>query len=87
MDLESLDINTTNIGKDYKEHSVFNQLDDFIRFYDSLSYTTMGFISGGVIGVLNLNTHVFTSIKGTLDSIKLVLSNGRIVSYPFLGQS
>lgn len=78
MDLESLDFNTTNLGKDYKEHSVFNQLDDFISFYDSLSYTTMGFMSGGVIGVINLNTHVFTSIKGTLDSIKLVLSNGRI---------
>lgn len=56
MDLESLDFDTTNLGKDYKEHSVFNQLDDFISFYDSLSYTTMGFISGGVIDVINLNT-------------------------------
>ena len=31
-----------------------------------------------MIGVINLNTHVFTSIKGTIDSIKLVLNNGRI---------
>jgi len=67
-----------NFGKEYTEHCVFNQLSDFISFYDTLSYTTMGFVSSGVIGVINLNTHVFSSIKGTLDSIELVLTNGRI---------
>ena len=78
MDLSSLDIHIPNLGKDYKKHHIFSQLDDLIDFYNTLSYTTMGFISGGVTGVINLNTHVFTSVKGTLDSIKLVLNNGRI---------
>jgi len=78
MDLSSIDNTSPNLGKDFTEHSVFGQLNDFISFYDTLSYTTMGFVSSGVIGVINLNTYVFSSIKGTLDSIKLVLSNGRI---------
>ncbi len=78
MDFSSLDIHAPNLDKDFTKHRVFAQLDDLMSFYDSLSNTTMGFISSGVIGVINLNTHVFTSIKGTLDSIKLVLSNGRI---------
>jgi hypothetical protein len=78
MDLSSIDITSPNLGKEYTEHYVFSQLNDFISFYDTLSYTTMGFVSSGVIGVINLNTYVFTSIKGTLDSIKLVLTHGRI---------
>lgn len=78
MDLSSLDIHAPKLGKDYKEHIIFNQLKELIDFYDTLSITTMGFVTGGVIGVANLNTHVFTSIKGTIDSIQLVLNNGRI---------
>lgn len=78
MDLSSLDIHAPKLGKDYKEHIIFNQLKELIDFYDTLSITTMGFVTGGVIGVANLNTHVFTSIKGTIDSIKLILKNGRI---------
>lgn len=78
MDLSLLNINSPNLGKDFTDHRVFNQLDDSISFYDALSYSTMDFVSSGVIGVINLNTLVFTSIKGTLDSIKLILSNGRI---------
>jgi hypothetical protein len=78
MDLSSININVPNFGKDFTGHHVFNQLDDLINFYEALPYTTMDFVSSGVNGVINLNTHVFTSIKGTLDSIKLVLNNGRI---------
>lgn len=78
MDLSTLGNNTHNLDNEFTKHCVFNQLADYIDFYDMLSYTTMGFASTGVIGVINLNTHVFSSIKGTVDSIKLVLSNGRI---------
>ena len=78
MDLSSLDIHAPNFDKDFTQHEIFSQLDDLINFYDMLSFSTMGFISSGLIGVINLNTHVFTSIKGTIDSIKLVLNNGRI---------
>ena len=44
MDLSLIDITSPNLGKDFIEHNVFNQLDDLISFYDTLSYTTMGFV-------------------------------------------
>lgn len=78
MELSSLDSNAHNLDEKFTEHNVFSQLSDYIDFYNSLSFTTMGFVSSGVVGVVNLNTHVFSSIKGTVNSIKLVLSNGRI---------
>lgn len=45
MDLSSLNINSFNLGKNFTDHRVFNQLDDLISFYDALSYTTMDFVS------------------------------------------
>mgnify|MGYP007049901283 CR=1 FL=1 len=58
MDLSSVDITSPNLGKEYTLHSVFDQLSDFINFYDMLSYTTMAFVSSGVIGVINLNKYL-----------------------------
>lgn len=66
------------LGKEYTDHKVFRQLSEFADFYDSLAYTTMGFMSQGTKAILNLNTYVFSSIKGTLDSIREILSKGRI---------
>lgn len=66
------------LGKDYTEHKVFEQLSEFCEFYDSLAFTTMRFMSQGTKAVLNLDTYVFSSIKGTLESITEILSNGRI---------
>lgn len=34
MELSSLDINAPNLGKDFTDHRVFNQLDDLMNFYD-----------------------------------------------------
>jgi hypothetical protein len=66
------------LGKEYTDHKVFGQLSEFADFYDSLARTTSGFMSQGTKAILNLDTYVFSSIKGTLDSMKEILSNGRI---------
>jgi hypothetical protein len=66
------------LEKEYLEHSVFQQLKELIKFYDALSYTTMGFISQGTEAILNLDTYVFSSMSGTLESIHNVLFMGRI---------
>ena len=66
------------LGKEYTDHKVFRQLSEFADFYDSLAHATMGFISQGTKAILNLDTYVFSSVKGTLESIKLTLLNGRI---------
>lgn len=65
------------LGKEYLEHDVFRQLTELADFYDSISYSTMLFINPGTKAV-NLNTYVFTSMKGTLESIHDVLKRGRI---------
>ncbi|WP_247234265.1 hypothetical protein [Telluribacter sp. SYSU D00476] len=66
------------LGKEYSSHEVFGQLSEFADFYASLAHTTMWFISQGTKSIANLDTYVFSSIKGTLESIKEILSNGRI---------
>lgn len=76
MDFDSLPKH--NLEKEYLEHTVFGQLTELIDFYDALSNSTMGFISQGTKGLTNLDTYVFTSISGTLSSIKDTLFNGRL---------
>jgi hypothetical protein len=66
------------LGKEYSSHIVFSQLYDLSLFYDNLAYTTMIFMSKGTKSILNLDTHVFTSLRGTLDSIRELLIKGRI---------
>ena len=76
MDLDSLPKH--NLENEYLEHIVFEQLAEFSDFYESLSNTTMGFLSQGTKAIFNLDTYVFTSISGTVESIKQILYSGRL---------
>jgi len=62
----------------YKNHHVFEQLSKYAEFYKSLSFSIMGFISQGTKSALNIDTHVYSSIQGSLESIKDILIQGRI---------
>lgn len=66
------------LDKEYLDHDVFGQLTDFVEFYNSLSFTTVNFLSQGTKANFSLDTYVFSSIKGTLESIKEILLNGRV---------
>jgi hypothetical protein len=76
MDLDSLPKH--NLEKEYLEHAVFGELTEFVGFYEALSNTIMGFVSQGTKAIFNLDTYVFTSISGTVESIKEVLYSGRL---------
>lgn len=65
-------------NKSYSEHKVFNQLTDYSDFYESLSDRIMGWMTPGTNAVINLDTYVYSSIRGTLESIKDILKRGRI---------
>lgn len=65
------------LNNDYQEHIIFKQLDEFSNFYKSLSFSTMRFVTIGTKAI-NLDTYVFSSIQGTLDSIKEILLKGRV---------
>jgi hypothetical protein len=64
--------------KTYTEHPVFEQLTKFAEFYQSLGYSIMSFVSMGTRAVINIDTYVYSSIQGTLESISDVLQKGHI---------
>ncbi len=64
--------------KEYKEHKVFCTLDKMINFYKLLSFSVFSFLSHGVETLSGIDTYMFSSIQGTLESIKMILQNGRI---------
>lgn len=66
------------LGKEYTEHNVFDELKSYSDFYDSLSFSIMGWASLGTNAILNLDTYAYSSIKGTIDSICEILGKGRI---------
>ncbi len=60
------------------EHPVFEQLSKYSEFYGYLAFSMMSFVSMGTQSVLNIDTYVYPSMQGTLDSIKDILIKGRI---------
>ncbi len=73
----SKQINCT-LSKEYKEHKIFCELNRYSEFYNSLGYSTFSWLSLGTEGVLNFDNYIFSSMKGTLESIKLILKHGKI---------
>jgi hypothetical protein len=66
------------MDKAYIEHPVFNQLAEYADFYEDLSTIVMGWITQGTTSLINIDTYVYSSIQGTLESIKDILIKGRI---------
>lgn len=67
-----------NLGKEYLAHKVFGQLTEYIDFYKSLSFSIMSWISAGTKAITNIDTYVYSSMQGTLESINHILLKGRI---------
>ena len=65
-------------GNDYNEHKIFEQLQYISDFYNSLAFSIMSWSSQGTMALLNLDTYAYSSIKGTIESIKEILKKGRI---------
>lgn len=66
-----------------KKHACFGLLNECIKFYDSLSYSTFGYITGGITVKIekmpvNLDSDIFLSISGSMKSIKRNLYGGQI---------
>ena len=67
-----------NLSKAYLEHNIFKQLLEYSEFYKNLSFSIMKFISTGTGSLINIDTYFYSSVQGTLESINLILSKGRI---------
>jgi len=66
------------LGKDYLNHKVFKRLREYSKFYDQLGFGVMGFITTGTGSVINIDTYVYSSMQGTIDSMWSVLRKGQI---------
>ena len=62
----------------YLKHKVFDDLKYMKEFYDSISMSCFSFVATGTHGITNYASYVYSAIEGTLDSITILLENGRI---------
>lgn len=66
------------MSETYLKHKVFDDLKYMMEFYDSISMGCYRFIAMGLSGGANYASYVYLSIEGTLDSISILLTQGRI---------
>lgn len=72
MDIEQ------RMPESYLKHKVFDALKYMMEFYDSISMSCFSFVASGTHGITNYASYVYTAIEGTLDSISILLTKGRI---------
>ena len=64
--------------KAYTEHQVFAELDRYAKFYERLAMLVFPFVQMGTKAICNPDTYVYSSMQGTVESIKIILLAGRI---------
>jgi hypothetical protein len=65
--------------QEYQNHKVFAELTIYIDFYDELANSVFTWVSQGIRGAIgNIDSYIYSSIRGTLKSISAVLRNGQI---------
>lgn len=62
----------------YKKHSIHSDLKYYAKFYEMLSDSVMSYVNVGTSTIMNMDTYVFMSIKCTIESIALVLQDGKV---------
>ena len=64
---------------EYYSHALFTSLERYMEFYENLSDLIMGFTTKRLEKlVINLDTYLCMSIRGTLDSIRMTVHEGHI---------
>ncbi len=62
----------------YVNHQIFEELNYYAQFYEYLSDAVMSFSTAGTTAIMSIDTYVFMSMKGTIESINLVLKDGKL---------
>jgi len=66
------------LNEKYLNHKIFERLIEYSEFYNRLALHTFHWTSQGTRTLLNMDTYVYSSMQGTLESIHDVLKRGRI---------
>jgi hypothetical protein len=64
--------------KSYQNHKIFEELNRYSKFYGQLAFSVFQYLSLGTGVPLNHESYVFSSMQGTLESIRTILKDGRI---------
>lgn len=64
--------------KEYTEHRVFAELGLCANFYQGLAMSIFQFPSMGTRAICYIDTYTYSSMQGTVESIKAILLAGRI---------
>lgn len=62
----------------YQEHRVFVELQQYMEFYEQLAISVLSFVTMGTKSIYNIDTYVYSSIQGTMESMRTILLAGRI---------
>jgi hypothetical protein len=65
-------------SKAYQGHRVFAELKRYADFYKQLAFSVFSFVSMGTKALVNIDTYTYSSMQGTLESIRAILLAGRI---------
>lgn len=64
--------------KAYQEHRVFTELRRYMEFYERLAMSVFSFATMGTKAFGNIDTYVYSSMRGTVESMRTILLAGRI---------
>lgn len=64
--------------KSYQNHHVFTELQGYMEFYKHLAMSIFLFPTMGTKAICNIDTYVYSSMQGTLESVRTILFAGRI---------
>jgi len=64
--------------KSYQEHFVFAELQQYMDFYNQLAISIYSFATRGTKAICNIDTYVYSSMQGTVESMRTILLAGRI---------
>lgn len=67
-----------NTESDYSIHPVFTQINLYCRFYDYLAKSVFLWVPLGILSAVNIDSFVYTSMQGTLESISNALLHGQV---------
>lgn len=72
------DCKNCRLTQEYKEHKIFKELEEYSKFYNSLGFSTFLWYQKGTEDITNFDNYIFSSMKGTIESISLILNHGKI---------
>lgn len=76
---DKLTIEARGLGNDYYNHKIFNFLEDLFDFYGFLSDSCCNTADGCLItGKYSVNSNIYSSVQGTVESIKILAYAGRL---------